>query len=213
MSDADYTTADGESTEGWSGSDTSHARASRERRTGRDLHRREATWDVVRLGGLNGATWREVAEALHCHHGAASGALSNLHKAGKVARLKQQSGGSAIYVLPHAVNDRPVSEYGRIKPPEGMTLEQYEQALQNARDEAVMDLADDVERAAVKAELEGRVEVARYFAELGSSLLKEMPNPAVAHNKNCWQQHPRCAVGILIRTADRFIKDNSVEGL
>ena len=111
--DPGYTTADGETTGGWSGSEASHDRASHEQRTGRVHHRRAAVMEQVRLSGLTGVTWYEIAKVLGIHHGAASGALSNLHKAGQVARLKERRGGSSIYVRPIAVNGRPVAPYGR----------------------------------------------------------------------------------------------------
>jgi hypothetical protein len=115
--DYGYVDPDGTYTAGWSGSDASRDRAISDERTGRGKQVRERAWEVVRLGGLDGATWREVGEALSVHHGSASGALSNLHKAGKVERLKERRGGASIYVLPHAVNGRETSPHGRVRAP------------------------------------------------------------------------------------------------
>lgn len=148
--------------------------------------------------------------ALHCHHGAASGALSNLHKEGKVARLKDQRGGSAIYVLPHAVNERPVARYGRIRPPEGMSLEEFERALQEARDEATQNALFRLEVTEIQSLREGRLASGRQIAEVATAMLREMPNPVVSHHQTCWQTHPRCAVTILLRSADRIVRENSV---
>jgi hypothetical protein len=113
--DYGYTTADGETTGGWSGSDASHDRATSEERSGRARHRREQVLKIVRLTGLFGMTVREVEEALSIGHGHASGALSNLHKAGRLECLKERRGGQHIYVLPHAVNNRPTRPFGRAK--------------------------------------------------------------------------------------------------
>lgn len=113
--DYGYTTADGETTGGWSGSDASHDRATREERSGRARHRREQVLKIVRLTGLFGMTVSEVEEALSIGHGHASGALSNLHKAGRLECLKERRGGQHIYVLPHAVNGRATRPFGRAK--------------------------------------------------------------------------------------------------
>jgi hypothetical protein len=106
---------DGTYTGGWSGSDASRDRAEREERTGRARHRREQVLKVVRLTGLFGMTVGEVEEALSIGHGHASGALSNLHKAGRLECLKERRGGQHVYVLPHAVNGRATRQFGRAK--------------------------------------------------------------------------------------------------
>lgn len=53
--------------------------------------------------GAQGGTWREIAEYLAkqdvvLHHGEVSGALSNLHKAGKVFHLREQRNRCHPYV-------------------------------------------------------------------------------------------------------------------
>jgi len=63
-------------------------------------------------GGL-GLTWRELAGSAGLHHGQASGALSNLHRSGVVARLQMQRGGCGVYVLQEHVNGRPTVPYRR----------------------------------------------------------------------------------------------------
>lgn len=45
-----------------------------------------------------GLTWGEVADRLHLHHGQASGALSNLHKTGRVFMLREKRGKAHPYV-------------------------------------------------------------------------------------------------------------------
>lgn len=106
---------DGTYTAGHSGSEASRDRAVTDERTGRGRHRREQVLKVVRLSGLEGKTWYEVAGILDIHHGAASGALSNLHKAGRLECLKERRGGAHVYVLPHLVNGRATRPFGRVR--------------------------------------------------------------------------------------------------
>jgi hypothetical protein len=110
-----YVDSEGNYTGGWSGSDASRDRAVGEARSGRVQKRQQKVWNAVRLAGLDGMTWWEVGAALGMHHGAASGALSNLHKAGRLVRLKERRGGSSVYVLPHAVNGRDIAPHGRVR--------------------------------------------------------------------------------------------------
>jgi hypothetical protein len=46
----------------------------------------------------DGLTWGQVADRLGLHHGQASGALSNLHKTGRVFMLREKRGKSHPYV-------------------------------------------------------------------------------------------------------------------
>lgn len=62
---------------------------------------------------MRGATWQEVALAIGLHHGAASGALSVLHKTGHIARLAETRTRCKVYVLPQYVLDRPTEPHGR----------------------------------------------------------------------------------------------------
>jgi hypothetical protein len=113
--DYGYVDSDGTYTAGHSGSEASRDRAIADERTGRGKHRREQVLKVVRLSGPGGKTWYEIAGILDIHHGAASGALSNLHKAGRLACLKERRGGAHVYVVPHAVNDRATRPFGRVR--------------------------------------------------------------------------------------------------
>ena len=113
--DYGYVDPDGTYTAGHSGSEASRDRAVADERTGRGKHRREQVLKEVRLSGLQGRTWYEIAATLGVHHGAASGALSNLHKAGRLDCLKERRGGAHVYVVPHAVNDRPTRPFGRVR--------------------------------------------------------------------------------------------------
>lgn len=102
-------------TSGWSGTDTSRERAEQQDASGVTAKRAAMVLQFLKQQYTDGATWGEVADALGLHHGEASGALSNLHKAGQVARLEERRGRSHVYVLTRNVNGRPTQEPGRNK--------------------------------------------------------------------------------------------------
>lgn len=83
---------------GWSGSATSRARAEHADSIGLTSERQRFTVEMLETAGFDGLTWREVAEATGEHHGSVSGVLSNLHKAGLIARLTATRERCAIYV-------------------------------------------------------------------------------------------------------------------
>jgi hypothetical protein len=97
---------------GWSGSETSAERAHTRDTDGTtaDLQRRTLVWLGRR--GSRGATWKELADAAHVHHGSASGVLSVLHKAGRIARLADKRSRCKVYVLPEYVAGRTVEAAG-----------------------------------------------------------------------------------------------------
>jgi hypothetical protein len=104
-----YTTADGESTTGWSGTDTSRDRA-------RKSDKKDHQMLVIRMlskARFVGCTVVEIRDRAIPHHGTASGTLSNLHKAGKIARLADRRSGAKVYVLPEFVNGRETEPFGR----------------------------------------------------------------------------------------------------
>lgn len=96
---------------GWSGSDTSEARASDDDTNGTTSERQRATLAVVRQAGQHGVTWQELAERLGLHHGKASGALSNLHKAGLITRVTETRNRCQVYVTPQNVAGRTPAPY------------------------------------------------------------------------------------------------------
>lgn len=100
---------------GWSGSDTSHERADRDDTSGTTGWRQRQTIALLHQAGERGLTWRELANILDVHHGGASGALSVLHKDGKIARLADRRGKSKIYVLPEYVAGRVTERQARNK--------------------------------------------------------------------------------------------------
>jgi len=93
-------------TSGWSGSDTSLERASRADKDGTTSARQATTLNALLNAGVSGLTWSELASILNVHHGAASGVLSTLHKAGHICRLTERRNKSQVYVLPAYVAGR-----------------------------------------------------------------------------------------------------------
>lgn len=98
---------------GWSGTDTSKDRAERADSDGRTRSTQNQTVGHLYLERERGMTWREIAEITGWHHGTVSGALSVLHKAGKICRLLEKRNRCRVYVLPEYVNGRETDEQGR----------------------------------------------------------------------------------------------------
>lgn len=61
--------------------------------------------------GSTGATCREVQNFFELDHGAASGALTRLHRAGLVVRLTETRDRQQVYVALMHAGDRETSEY------------------------------------------------------------------------------------------------------
>lgn len=93
-------------TSGWSGSSTSRERAMRADSDGTTSERQLLVLSLLAKRGASGLTWREVSVLTDWHHGTASGVLSVLHKAERIARLTERRGKCLIYVLPEHVNGR-----------------------------------------------------------------------------------------------------------
>lgn len=100
---------------GWSGSDTSKARADRKDSDGTTGANQALTLAMLAKQGPTGLTWSELADATDWHHGTASGVLSVLHKTGRIHRLTETRQRCKVYVLPAHVNDRPTENQGRHK--------------------------------------------------------------------------------------------------
>src|SRR5262245_1433996 len=100
---------------GWSGSDTSHERADRDDTSGLTGRRQLQTMSLLNQVGERGLTWKELADILDVHHGGASGALSVLHKTGRIARLSDRRGGSKVYVRHEYVAGRATEPHGQNK--------------------------------------------------------------------------------------------------
>lgn len=105
-------------TAGHSGTDTSRDRALDETASGTSKHRQETTLELLREGGLHGITVIELRRITGWHHGQASAALSNLHKAGQVVRLAEVRDRCKVYVLPGFACAKPTEEFAsRVKKP------------------------------------------------------------------------------------------------
>jgi hypothetical protein len=75
--------------------------AEQERRSRLD----QALIDVSRAGS-HGLTWREYASKHGLHHGQASSALSNLHRCGLIAKLRDRRFRCGVYVVPNCIEGR-----------------------------------------------------------------------------------------------------------
>lgn len=100
-------------TSGWAGSETSRERADRDDRSGATAARQALVLAALDRRGPRGGTWAEIGDELRLHHGQASGALSNLHQAGRISRLTERRGRSLVYVSNHWLEGRASSPPGR----------------------------------------------------------------------------------------------------
>lgn len=102
-------------TSGHSGTDTSKARAIHADRSGKTAMRQAQALELLNQMGKSGLTWKEFSQITGLHHGTASGVLSVLHKAGRIARLKESRNGCKVYVGLNWVENRLVEKQGRNK--------------------------------------------------------------------------------------------------
>lgn len=102
-------------TSGHSGTNTSRARALSADRSGKTALRQAQALNLLASRTTVGLTWKELSEYTGLHHGTASGVLSVLHKAGRIARLKESRNGCKVYVDLRCVNNRQVETQGRKK--------------------------------------------------------------------------------------------------
>lgn len=100
-------------TSGWSGTDTSKARAVTSDRDGTTTARQMRTLHLLGDAGVTGLTWKEMSDITGEHHGQVSGALSVLHKEERIARLAESRQRCKVYVLPEFVNGRDTEPHGR----------------------------------------------------------------------------------------------------
>lgn len=146
---------------GWSGSETSHERA-QARDTSGETGRNQAQLRLLLMSRAGrGATWAEVSEYFGWHHGVSSGLLSNLHKAGLLARLTERRNRCAVYVLPEHVDGRETRRYGRTRV--AMTAE----PVQAPR---VLTLAERASAAWLEDYLEGYPTASRHYAVVLAAL-------------------------------------------
>lgn len=85
-------------TAGWSGTDTSKARAIDNVTSGQEANNQARALSYLKLAGIHGMTWKELAEGTGWHHGTASGVLSVLHQSGAIVRSVKARNRCKIYV-------------------------------------------------------------------------------------------------------------------
>jgi hypothetical protein len=92
---------------GWSGTDTSQERAEQQDADGMTGRVQRLVLRFVIFSGSRGETIADLRRILpHLHHGSLSSALTNLHRAGKIARLSEKRGRCKVYVHPRHVDGR-----------------------------------------------------------------------------------------------------------
>ena len=100
-------------TGGWSGTDTSEARAQWMIESGELSNTQRGVVQHLSTAKAYGATWKEIRlpdkNGGFMHHGSISGALSNLHKNGRISRLTSKREGCLVYVLNEWVQGRELS--------------------------------------------------------------------------------------------------------
>lgn len=127
---------------GYSGSTTSEAAVRAQDADGRTadkqaqaLHRLGLRWfvgpDARVVGQVRGMTWQELDSLEKWGHGSTSRVLSDLHKAGRIARLTLEREHCKVYVLPEHVNGREVEAHGGKR---AAALVEAEAAIQRVRD-------------------------------------------------------------------------------
>lgn len=109
-------------TEGYAGSDTSRERAQSEAVSGVASKRQRYVLIMAARAKENGITVAELRDT-NLHHGRISGALSVLHKMGKLARLREVRGKCKVYVLPEYVGERPTEPHGVVHRADKETLD------------------------------------------------------------------------------------------
>jgi len=98
-------------TSGHNPAETSTSRALDEAADGTSSRRADEVAWLVHLEGPHGLTCSEVVARTNLHHGQASGALSNLHKAHRLERLVETRGRGHVYVSPGMAHGRDLAPF------------------------------------------------------------------------------------------------------
>ena len=98
-------------TSGWSGSETSRNRAVNNDKSGKTSKLQMSVFELLDRRGRRGVTWKELGDLTASHHGSASGALSLLHKDGRISRLKETRNRCKVYVMNSHVDGRETEEH------------------------------------------------------------------------------------------------------
>jgi ribosomal protein S25 len=101
----------GKTGSGHAGNGTSRDRQEIQDASGLTGKRQKATLEAVELSAQRGVTAAEMEELLNVGHGQASSALSHLHRAGHIRRIKERRNKQEIYVTPENVGERVESPY------------------------------------------------------------------------------------------------------
>jgi hypothetical protein len=156
---------------------------------------------LVELRGTVGVTWKEVADTLATHHGAASGALSNLHEKGWVVRLTEKRDRCAVYVTPEYVDGRPVAprRSQRDRYSEGRDagwLEGYEAGVASVPPAPPQQNLKEVYREGYAAgKTSGATDAKVALATIVDEMIRVTAGgPVVPHTGDCWRLHPVCAL-------------------
>lgn len=117
-------------TSGFSGSDTSRERMERQDADGSLHWRQQAIFGALAARRERGLTVRELRD-FHSigHHGQVSAALTHLHIAGRIVRLKQRRERCEVYCLPQHVAGRELSPYRPNKKIDRAALEKLREDL------------------------------------------------------------------------------------
>jgi hypothetical protein len=127
-------------TEGFSGTDTSEARARSEAVSGVASVRQRYVLIQAARAGVRGVTVAELRDD-RLHHGRISGTLSVLHKVGKLVRLRETRDKCKVYVLPEFVDGRQTETFGRVRKADPETLaaaERVEKFLRRYEDDGAL---------------------------------------------------------------------------
>ena len=152
------------------GSELSHRRAEREDADGTTTHRQDQVIGEIRMSGIIGRTWKDVADRFKWHHGQATGALSPLHASGHIVALASEYGrdGCTVYVTPENVGGRETRAPGRSAARSFRELAQAQEQELNAAKVYIEQLEKDIALAnglADQARLDLDVAREKYVAE------------------------------------------------
>lgn len=131
-------------TEGYAGSETSKARALDDVVSGTASKRQRYILILASRAKEKGITVAELRDS-SLHHGRVSGALSVLHKVGKLARLTEIRNKCKVYVLPEYVNGRPTESHGVVHKADKETLDAARMVEDYLRRGEDMDALFDIE--------------------------------------------------------------------
>jgi hypothetical protein len=128
--DLDDPTTPYDGTSGWSGNATSRDRAREDDHGGATARRQAVVLDELLRVGPHGYTWNELAHRTGMHHGQASGALTVLHKTGRIVRLTEKRNRCRVYVHPGFVDGRETEPYTpRVRP---VSVDEMQETIREA---------------------------------------------------------------------------------